>query len=175
MVHNQRRRSELLLSKKIMHDSSMKEMISFRDKYLSNMEGCSILDVGSRNVKPDQQDSYVDIFKGKFNYVGMDVEPGNNVDIVGYEALRGRSFDVVISGQCMEHVNHPWDWLSNLAALYSKYICIIAPHSFKEHRFPIDTYRYFPDGMRDLFDYAKIKEIEIFRNKTDTIGIGTKH
>lgn len=146
----------------------------FRDKYLMNMKGCSILDVGSRNVLPETQLTYRYIFEDDFEYIGMDVEPGNNVDIIGFNNLKGRLFDVIISGQTLEHVNRPWDWLKNLVPYYKKYICIIAPHTFKEHRFPIDTYRYLPDGMRDLFDYAGIKEIEIIKNKIDTMGIGTK-
>ena len=146
----------------------------FRDKYLMNMKGCSILDVGSRNVLPETQLTYRYIFEDDFEYIGMDVEPGNNVDIIGFNNLKGRLFDVIISGQTLEHVNRPWDWLKNLVPYYKKYICIIVPHTFKEHRFPIDTYRYLPDGMRDLFDYAGIKEIEIIKNKIDTMGIGTK-
>lgn len=36
------------------------------------------------------------------------------------------------------------------------------------------TYRYFPNGMRDLFEDAEIKPIEVFKSKDDTIGIGEK-
>ena len=137
-----------------------------------NMKRGSVLDVGSMNVFPDVQYSYKYIFEDDFRYTGMDIKPGNNVDIVGFEELEGRTFDIVISGQTIEHVKHPWDWLKNLVQYSDKYICIIAPHTFKEHRFPIDTYRYLPDGMRDLFDYAGIKEVEILKNKIDTMGIG---
>jgi hypothetical protein len=100
----------------------------------------------------------------------MDVEPGRNVDIVGYEGLG--VYDVVISGQVMEHVPHPWEWLTDLAKLYRRYICIIAPNTWPEHRWPLDTYRYYPDGMRALFEYAGIPEVEIRRAGFDTIGIG---
>ena len=157
-----------------MHIESMNLMNFFVDKYLIDMKGCSVLDVGARNVHPEDQDSYSSIFKPDFKYFGMDVEPGNNVDIVGFENLKDKIFDIVISGQTMEHVNHPWDWLKSLTPFFSKYICIIAPHKFNEHRYPIDTYRYLPDGMRDLFNYAKIEIVEIIKGKKDTVGIGTK-
>ena len=148
----------------------------FKEKYLMDpsMKGCSVLDVGSRNVLPDTQLTYKYIFKEKFRYYGMDVEPGNNVDLVGFESLEGKTFDIVITGQTLEHVKRPWEWIKNLTKYFDKYICVIAPHSFKEHRFPIDTYRYLPDGMRDLFEYAGIKPIEILKNKIDTMGIGIK-
>ena len=103
----------------------------------------------------------------------MDLDAGENVDLVGFKNVVN-IYDVVISGQVMEHVNRPWEWLKNLGKYYTKYICIIAPHTWKEHRHPIDTYRYFPDGMKDLFEYAGIKIEEILRNETETMGIGSK-
>lgn len=156
-----------------MHKSSRLFMELFRDKYLTSMKGCTVLDVGSMNVLPESQRSYRYIFEDDYKYTGMDIKGGNNVDIVGFDSLKGMKFDVVISGQTLEHVNHPWDWLKNLVQYSNKYICIIAPHTFIEHKYPIDTYRYFPDGMRDLFNYSGIKEIEILKNKIDTMGIGT--
>ena len=147
----------------------------FRDKYLKDKNDYKILDIGSRNVDPSIQKDYRYIFQDKHRYYGMDIEPGHNVDIVGFDELnKVGTFDVVISGQTLEHVKRPWDWLKMISQFSDKWICIIAPHTFHEHRFPIDTYRYFPDGMRDLFEYAGIKEIEIIKNKIDTMGVGIK-
>lgn len=144
----------------------MKLMQYFRDKYLDGTE--NILDIGSMRIKDNE--TYRQLFP---NYIGMDVESGPNVDIVGYNSIVD-VYDIVISGQVMEHVKRPWEWLKNLTQYYRKYICIITPNTAKQHRYPIDTYRYFPDGMRDLFEYAGITEVEIFKNKKDTVGIGAK-
>ena len=152
-----------------MHPGSMNLMARFRDSYLSEMKGCSILDVGCRVVKHTQQ-SYRELFED-YDYIGMDIEGGDNVDLIGYDDLT--RYDVVISGQTMEHVLHPWDWLKDLNRHFKHYICIIAPNKHPEHLWPVDTYRYFPDGMRDLFDFASIKELEIYRKGDDTIGIGS--
>ena len=151
-----------------MHTSSMKLMTEFRDKYLAGMTGCTILDVGALQLP--KHDSYRSLF-GNYRYTGMDIVPGRNVDIVGYEGLV-RGYDVVISGQVMEHVARPWEWLATLARRYNSYICIIAPNTFKEHRYPLDCYRFWPDGMRALFEYAGIVPLEIRRDGIDTIGIG---
>lgn len=153
-----------------MHTSSMKFMNYFIDNYLS--KGLTILDVGSKIVDGESR-SYRKLFEPNFVYTGMDLDTGDNVDLVGFESVV-TVYDVVISGQVMEHVNRPWEWLKNLVKYYNKYICIIAPHTWKEHRHSIDTYRYFPDGMKDLFGYAGIKTEEILRNETDTMGIGSK-
>jgi hypothetical protein len=152
------------------HPSSMALMADFRDRYLAEMRGCTVLDVGCRVVKK-QSCSYRELF-GDYHYTGMDIVPGRNVDIVGYKGLG--VYDVLISGQVMEHVRRPWEWLASLRSHFRRYVCIIAPNTWKEHRYPIDTYRYFPDGMRDLFDYAGIEPVEIRRVGPDTIGIGTQ-
>jgi len=157
-----------------MHNNSMRLMEYFRDKYLVDMKGCSVLDVGAMlQVGAGAQRTYRELFEEDYLYAGMDLESGPNVDIVGYTSLLPHSFDVIISGQTMEHVCRPWQWLQNLSYYFKEYICIIAPNTWEEHRFPIDTYRYFPDGMRDLFDYAGIKEVEIFKSNKDTVGIGS--
>lgn len=146
----------------------MRLMTAFRDKYLWNRKGCSVLDVGSRNTNG----SYRRLFE-EYQYLGMDVEPGRNVMVVGYENLG--VYDVVISGQVMEHVRRPWEWLKNLTQYFRDYICIIAPNTWEYHPRPIDAYRYFPDGMADLFDYAGITPLDIRAVKFDTIGIGVHH
>ncbi len=154
-----------------MHRGAIKLMIYFRNKYLPDMKGIKILDVGSRNLFENEEFTNRPLFEPLYEYVGMDIVPGKNVDIVGFENIKEK-FDVVISTSTMEHVNHPWDWLKSLTPYFTKYICIIAPWRWEEHRFPIDTYRYYPDGMRDLFQYAGIKEVEIVMGRTDTMGIG---
>jgi len=153
-----------------MHNSSMIEMSKFVETYLDRTRTLNILDVGSYNVNG----TYKVFFDSqRWSYTGMDIEPGPNVDIVGWNNVVD-TYDVIVSGQCMEHVNRPWEWIRqvNKHTVPGGLICIIAPHTWGEHRFPIDTYRYFPDGMRDLFNWAGIDEIDIYRNNTDTVGIG---
>ena len=151
-----------------MHENSMRLMADFRDCYLGDLQGCTVLDVGSMQVKK-QTLSYRQLF-GDYCYTGMDIVAGKNVDIVGYDELG--TYDVVISGQVMEHIARPWEWMEKIASLYQHYICIIAPNQHGEHRYPIDTYRYFPDGMKALFDYAGITPVEVRKSGKDTIGIG---
>lgn len=153
-----------------MHDNSLNVMRYFRDQYLSDMKGCTVLDVGARCLK--HQPTYRPLF-ADYSYVGMDIVPGRNVDIVGFENIPG-VFDVLISGQTMEHLRQPWEWVKQLRKYFSRFVCIIAPNTSRQHRCPIDTYRYFPDGMKDLFDYAGIVDIEIRRHRQDTFGIGAQ-
>ena len=166
----------------------IRNWINFRDKYLirfpkpvenhdgslvqENLENAKILDIGSKRVKRNHN-TYRRLFPPPFSYLGMDIEPGLNVDIVGYENIPNFPFDIVISGQVMEHIKYPWEWLKKLKKYFKYYICIIAPNTCVEHGYPFDTFRYFPDGMRALFEWAGIKEVEILKSGADTIGIGT--
>lgn len=153
-----------------MHSSSMVLMEQFRDKYLGGMRGCTVLDIGSCQQK--NQENYRKLF-GDYLYTGMDIVSGPNVDLVGYESIEG-TYDVVISGQTLEHVTHPWDVMKKWATLFRKYICVIAPNTSKWHKCPIHTYQYYPDGFADLFEYAGIIPLEFRKEGHDTIGIG-KH
>ena len=156
-----------------MHSESMKLMQKFKVEFADKIPSAeiSVLDIGARRVHR-AHNTYRRIFKPpRYVYTGMDIEPGLNVDIVGYENIL-RVYDIVISGQTLEHVKRPWEWMKLWAKYFLDYICVIAPHSAKEHRFPMDTYRYLPDGMADLFNYAGIIPVETIKDDWDTMGIG---
>lgn len=143
---------------------------AFVGEYLDPQQKLHILDVGALDVNG----SYRELFQyDNWLYDGMDVVPGNNVDIVGYDKIIDL-YDVIISGQTMEHVKRPWDWLKNLTryGVPRAYISIIAPHEWEEHNFPIDCYRFLRAGMVGLFEYAGIEVIECYQKDRDTIGIG---
>jgi len=146
----------------------------FVNKYLDRAFPLRVLDVGSYDVNG----TYRDLFKPPYIYTGTDIEAGPNVDIVGWENVPDRSFDLVISGQVMEHVERPWEWIKQVreTVIHGGLICIIVPHVQKEHKYPLDCYRFFPDGMKALFNYADIEIMECYKNPIqntrDTIGIG---
>ncbi len=153
-----------------MHGGSMWCMQKFVEKYLDEKNVLDIIDIGSADING----SYKSIFtKENWTYTGMDIEPYKNVDIVGWENIF-KKYDVLISGQTLEHVNRPWDWVKNLKQYIKDngLLCLIAPCVCFEHKCPLDTYRYFPDGMRDLLNYAEIEILEIDRFDINTVGIG---
>jgi len=152
-------------------------MSEFVADYLDPMSSLKILDAGSYNVNG----SYKSLFKN-WQYSGLDVEPGPNVDIVvnGYDWGINEEYDVVISGQALEHVE---DMSKFMKAIYlavkpGGLVCIIAPgvnkrgKTFKRHRYPIDCWRILPDGMKFLLDDFDI--IKIWRRDMDCIGIAKK-
>jgi len=98
-----------------MHESSYLQMQILLPKYLDPTQTLRILDVGSYNLngcyRPLVSSPY-------WHYTGMDIEAGPNVDVVSQDPyswpLPANSYDVVISGQCIEHVEAPWLWIKEI-------------------------------------------------------------
>jgi SAM-dependent methyltransferase len=150
-----------------MDAASLNVMASFMKNHLPDKE-LHILDIGSQVVRGQERlGSYRDLIKNpKWTYLGIDISAGSNVDIVvdGYKfPFEDETFDVVISGQTMEHMEFPWVWFVEMTRLLKKggICCMIAPAVFHEHKYPIDTYRYYPDGMRALAKWAGLTPVEI--------------
>jgi SAM-dependent methyltransferase len=134
----------------------------------------SVLDVGSYDVNG----SYQPLFpKAKFQYTGLDMEAGPNVDIVlthpyDWSAIETGSFDVVVSGQALEHVEFFWITVSEMTRVLKKdgLMCLIVPKGFVEHRFPVDCYRFFNDGMIALARYANLEVLHAHTNSAPSVN-----
>lgn len=148
-----------------------------------------VCDVGSFDVNG----TFKDLFIGH-RYVGLDVVEGPNVDVVSEELYKypfaDETFDVVISGSTLEHVQDMKQWIIEVGRLVKKqgFVCIIAPAIHfcgrRNHRHPVDCWRIYPDGMRYLMEVAGIEVLYCNRTSlpllgrqifnTQTIGIGRK-
>jgi len=88
-----------------MHRTSFDEMGRLLKKHLGDRfhEPLEVLDVGSRQVEDGFGKTYRDLMPRAWRYVGCDVVPGPNVDLVCLGPYRIRQasecYDLVISGQ----------------------------------------------------------------------------
>ncbi|MEM7672471.1 MAG: methyltransferase domain-containing protein [Verrucomicrobiota bacterium] len=127
-----------------------------------------VLDVGSFDVNG----TYKPLFNDpKYRYSGLDMEAGPNVDIVlenpyDWSALESDSYDVVISGQAFEHVEFFWKTMEEMTRVLKKdgLLCLIAPRGFIEHRYPVDCYRFFTDGMMALARWVSLTPLHAHTN-----------
>jgi SAM-dependent methyltransferase len=161
-------------------------MENFIKKYLNSENTLSILDVGSMdvNAEPWMYDycrNYRQLFKNdNWKYTGLDISAGKNVDIVVPDLYMWNienKYDVVISGQCLEHVKDVKEWILQVkkALKIGGIVCIIAPWQWVEHRHPVDCWRILPDGMRFLLEeICKFEILEIFKSNNDCVGIAKK-
>lgn len=158
-----------------MHQAAFDKMRIFVDKYLM---GCSdkrlsILDVGSC-VKEGQVSQKILFGQTNWAYKGLDLEEGENVDIVvkdpyDWREIESDSFDVVVSNQTFEHIPFFWVTAFEIGRVLKEggLACIIAPSAGDQHRFPLDTFRYYPDGFSSLCDYLGFINIETYRQDID--------
>jgi len=157
-----------------MHPSSLHNMRLFIE---SLPEKGKALDVGSRDING----TYRDLFKG-WDYTGIDVVPGKNVDmVVGDEwSFDDESFDAVVSGQALEHIKDDAGVVLEMARVLKSggHICLIAPSTGAEHMEP-DYRRYTEQSLGQLIEDAGLILIETRIDADspiwhDVIAIGVK-
>ncbi len=158
-----------------MHQSSLARMSFFVEEYASKLEANTklrVLDVGSYDVNG----CYRPLFDlQRYEYVGLDLEEGPNVSIVlpspyDWSKVETDSFDIVISGQAFEHIEFFWKTMEEMTRVLKKngLICIVAPNGFAEHRYPVDCYRFFTDGMVALARYVNLEILHAHTNCAPT-------
>jgi SAM-dependent methyltransferase len=153
-----------------MHLSSLINMERFRDKYLAEHLGkrLDIVDLGSTEIGA----CYRPIFeKPSWNYVGVDLQPGPNVSLVlkkpyDWQEIPTASVDLLISGQVLEHVEYFWLTALEVSRVLKPggMACLIAPSSGPEHRYPVDCWRFYPDGMRAFAKVARLHCVDVYTN-----------
>jgi hypothetical protein len=174
-----------------MHVGSYEKMQKFVKDYLLNQKTLSVLELGSCDINGTYKPLFI---KENWYYTGADLNSGPNVDIVlknaySWNEIPDNSYNVVISGSVLEHIEFPWLTMCEIKRVLkvNGLTCNIAPSSGFEHRYPVDCYRYYPDGFHALIKWAKLIPIEIYTDWNtnsspdgghvwkDTVMIATKY
>lgn len=73
--------------------------------------------------------------------------------------IQDNYYDIIISGQVLEHVRKVWVWIKELARICKDggVVIIINPVSWPYHAEPVDCFRVYPEGMRALYEEAGLK------------------
>lgn len=67
-------------------------------------------------------------------------------------------YDIVLSGQVMEHVQEIWRWMIEIKRITKPrgFIFTIIPFSWPYHKAPIDCWRILPSGMEAIAKYCEL-------------------
>ncbi len=149
-----------------MHLSQQAGMRHFINKYVDALckDHISVVDVGSKDINGTDRGLFP---KPKYSYVGCDIVPGPNVDIVFDDQDNWQDigqFDVVFTSSTIEHVRDIYKFVQNLASLAKPggLIYIHGPALAGCHSYPVDCWRVMPDGMRFLLEgVAKLTVLDI--------------
>lgn len=84
--------------------------------------------------------------------------------------IKDNTYDIVLAGQVMEHIGEIWTWLTELKRIVKKegLIILISPTSWPYHEAPIDCWRIYPEGMKNL---VKLTNLEIVELKCESLEI----
>ena len=145
-----------------MHYSAYVNAEKFYHKYCeNNIETKKILDVGSY----DTNGSLRPIFE-KGQYIGVDMSPGPNVDIVANAhdlPFKKDHFDVVISSSCFEHDDMFWVSFIEMCRVVKQggYLYVQAPSNGPYHGWPGDNWRFYIDSWVALERWAQKEGYDI--------------
>jgi len=98
------------------HPQQARFCASVREKYPDFFSGSLVLDIGSLDINGNNQF----LFDADCLYIGLDLAPGKNVDLVTPAHLLGlpdATFDTIISTECLEHDRFYVETLENIVRL----------------------------------------------------------
>ena len=122
----------------------------------ADLASASVLEIGSLAVNGALRDHALPTT----NFVGMDIERGEGVDIVAEPGepfpVEDGAFDLVMASSVFEH--DPMFWVTFVEMCRKTreggYIYISAPSNGVVHRFPQDNWRFYPDAAQALVKWA---------------------
>jgi SAM-dependent methyltransferase len=136
--------------------------INLNDLLIHDSE-LKILDIGSYDVNGNLRDviSLSNFRNVSYNYTGIDMSEGPNVDVVvGPEhtswPFQPEEFDIVTSVSALEHDSFFWETFTEMVSLLKDggLLYLNVPAEIPIHRFPVDNWRFFPDAAGVLKAWA---------------------
>jgi SAM-dependent methyltransferase len=137
-----------------------------------DLDGRFILEVGSRDLNGSIRHHFPTSEEAD-NYLGVDIAPGDGVDLVlpddTLDAVRFRSFGVVVSCETLEHARRPWllcEQMIDRLAAGGVLLLTARGNGYPYHGEPYheDWWRFMPGALsmlcRDYLGLADVEEIE---------------
>ena len=156
-----------------MHQSSLAKARLFVSLYAGGAPASAdgrrrVLEVGSMSYSG--QDTFRPLFPpDAYDYVGLDVAAGPHVDVVPaspfvWAEIADDAFDVCVSGQTFEHNPYFWVTFGEMARVLKPggLAFVVAPGAGPVHRFPLDCWRFYPDGWAGLCLMAGMDMLESY-------------
>jgi SAM-dependent methyltransferase len=157
-----------------MHSQSYEEMDRNVRKYLGEVKGYTIVDIGSYDV----YGTYKPIFHKENQYIGVDLQKGPNVDQVMPDEftlpLESGFADLIICGQTLEHCRNPFKLVAEMRRVIrgGRYVFLVAPFLWRVHRYPVDCFRFLPDGMKALLEESGFIYLDSYLNEFESSHVG---
>ena len=137
-----------------------------------------VLEVGSLDVNG----SVREYFDRCDEYTGVDMRPGEGVDVVANAhklPFLDAVFDTVLSCEMLEHDDRFWISVAEMGRVLKPggvLILTARGNGFKPHAYPDDYYRFMPSAFRSLIKMAGCAVLEIIEDPeaAGVFGVGRK-
>ncbi len=148
------------------------------DFTLANRTPLRVLDVGGADINGSYRQSF-ECLNCEYSATDMAEDSGPSITQNDPYTLpfSDQTFDVVISGQTIEHCEHFWLLFKEMVRVCKAdgVLFLIAPSAGEIHRFPVDCYRFLPDSYQALAKYADVQLIDSWRDDhgpyRDMVGV----
>ena len=137
-----------------MHDTALFYGKKFFQTYA--VKSSKILDIGSK----DENGSLRKFVEQKHEYIGIDMIPGDNVDIVQDDPyvlpFKDETFDIITSTSVFEHSSMFWVLSNEIFRVLKPngLFYLNAPSNGPYHTYPLDCYRFYPDAGQGIVEWS---------------------
>ena len=142
-----------------MHASAYKTAKQFLDVYAAPLPAGKVLEIGSRLVAESQRTLRA-LCPAHHEYIGIDLEPGVNVDMVLDDPyvipMADESIAVVLCTSVFEHSSFFWKLFEEALRVLRPggILYVNAPSNGYVHRHPLDCWRFYPDSGVALAEWG---------------------
>lgn len=140
------------------HQSAMNYGKLFFETYCSSdFSGKTVVDIGSQDVNG----SLREFCPNGANYIGVDFVEGRGVDVLLTDPYQlpfeDESIDVIVCSSVFEHSEFFWLLFLECVRIVKPngLIYLNAPSNGQVHRYPIDSWRFYPDAGRALVNWSR--------------------
>ena len=137
-----------------MHDTALFYGKKFFENYVSKKS--KILDIGSK----DENGSLRKYANDKHEYIGIDMIPGENVDVVQDDPyvipFNNDTFDIVTATSVFEHSSMFWVLANEIFRVLKPngLFYLNVPSNGPYHTYPLDCYRFYPDAGNGIVEWG---------------------
>jgi SAM-dependent methyltransferase len=150
------------------------------ERYMPKGRTYQVVDFGSRVSQRREMVTHAQLLEEhECEIVGVDVRAGRNVDVVMTQPyripLKSNSADVVFAGQAFEHIPFFWASILEIARVLRRngYLFLTVPSRGHVHA-KQDCWRYYPDGLRAMAAFARLRLCEAHTDFPPTTN-GRRH
>jgi len=134
-----------------MHPSALnnaKDFFGTYSNYLPKYDPIRVVEIGSQDINGGLRS----LCPNHFEYIGVDFQAGNGVDVVLLDPyslpFEDDTVDIVLTSSCLEHSEMFWLVILEVLRVLKPHglLLLNVPSQGTYHQYPVDCWRFYPDS-----------------------------